>query len=287
MSPPKRYTPQRYMAVNLASIFFHKTLEFRMFNTTLNKDYVLAIVKLCKELTLFTLANSKFPDEENSVYLVSDRRVNHNILTKLCELIEIDAHTEEMLREIIERSPVPTLDCVYVLSHLEDRSVRFDTNDLSNISSCYHQIDEYIRPGIVDIHTMDNAIAHAMNAIERDESERLGRIMRIPHTTSLFPLRNNPEDGDDLPPEEEAEFIEEDDDLSEDELNELETDLVNQQRERDREERERQAAAFSWESVTINTTDRTGSNATGVWEVAPLILPANNLNSGITGGADV
>ena len=221
------------------------------------------------------------------MYLVSDRRVNHNILTKLCELIEIDAHTEEMLREIIERSPVPTLDCVYVLSHLEDRSVRFDTNDLSNISSCYHQIDEYIRPGIVDIHTMDNAIAHAMNAIERDESERLGRIMRIPHTTSLFPLRNNPEDGDDLPPEEEAEFIEEDDDLSEDELNELETDLVNQQRERDREERERQAAAFSWESVTINTTDRTGSNATGVWEVAPLILPANNLNSGITGGADV
>jgi hypothetical protein len=242
LSLPKRYTPQRYMAVNLASIFFHKTLEFRMFNTTLNKDYILAIANLCKELTLFTMSNSKFPDEENSVYSVCDRRVNHNILTKICELIELDNTTEATLREIIERSPVPKLDGVYVLSHLEDRSVHFDNYDISGVQQYYPQIGDFIRPGIVDIHTMENDISAAFNRLDDP-----GAGPRMPRrATSPFQRTGNPfADPDEAPDDEE--FRPEDLDEDEDDVD----DMTEEELETVREE-----ARAAIESVQAERTER-------------------------------
>jgi len=167
---PRRYTPQRYMAVNLASVFFHKTLEFRMFNTTLNKEYVMAIVALCRGLTRFTQSSVEFPDEENSVYKVTDSRTNHYVLDKLCAYLDLDRAVEVPLREILERSPVPTLNPVYVSSHLQDRFIQFNTEDLKLCHSySYKQIEEFIQPGVVDIHTLDRDIDMAIRTNRRDD----------------------------------------------------------------------------------------------------------------------
>lgn len=172
---PKRYTPQRYMGVNLFSVFLHKTLEFRMFNTTLNKEYIMAIIKLCKELTKFTQSTERFPDEENSVYVVKERRVNHNLLSQLCSYIEIDSRTEEALREILERSPVPTLPSVHVFTHINDKYIGFDEYDFSKVSSLYPRVDEFVSSGIMDIHILENELINAQRRLQR-----AGRNIHLP-----------------------------------------------------------------------------------------------------------
>jgi len=197
---PKRYTPQRYMGVNLFSIFLHKTLEFRMFNTTLNKEYIMAIVELCKELTRFTLSNERFPDEENSVYMVNNKVVNHNLLSRLCSYIELDSETEQTLRDILEWTPVPTLPHVYVFTHLEDKIVVFDEHDLAKVTPLYPRVEEYIRSGIMDIHILERELEDAREKLERvgnrDQRVRAGQRLRLRFEEVINGEQEHPEEED-------------------------------------------------------------------------------------------
>jgi hypothetical protein len=194
MNPPKRYTPQRYMGVNLFSIFLHKTLEFRMFNTTLNKDFAMAIIHFCREVTKFTQSSEKIPDEMNSVYDVDSKEVNHNLLTKLCSLVSIDPNTEATLREILEMSPVVTLNHVYVHTHVPERMIGFDERDIRPVSEFYKQVKKCEKAGILDIHILENEINAAQMNLGHNN------IRRRPINPDLARLLNHddePEDPDD------------------------------------------------------------------------------------------
>jgi len=219
-NPPRRYTPQRYMGVNLFSIFLHKTLEFRMFNTSLNKEYYLAMVRLCREITRLTMSSEPIPDEINSVYEVNDRATNHNVLNALLKVTEIDDDTEVTLREIIERSPVPTLKPVYVHSHIRDKMIEFNNRDIMKVSSFYQPIRRYEDPGIVDIHELENELGFAADHAH----PRLRRLHLDPW--NLLEHEDHPHDP-------------EDEDLNDEELEQAEEEA---RIEREREEQEREDA---------------------------------------------
>lgn len=178
MNPPKRYTPQRYMGVNLFSIFLHKTLEFRMFNTTLNPDYIMAVTFLCKGIARLTLESSPIPDEMNSIYTVTSKEANYNTLDKLLSLINLEPETDRILHEILERSPITVLQEVFVRTHLEDKRVEFDGRDITKVSNKYPQIRDYIDPGIVDVHLLENQLGQPPHRRQRRDEEEEPRINR-------------------------------------------------------------------------------------------------------------
>jgi hypothetical protein len=230
-SPPKRYTPQRYMGVNLFSIFLHKTLEFRMFNTTLNPDYIIAVMRLCREISRLTLTYERLPDEVNSVYDVSERRVNHNVLTELLGHVDIDDETEFVLREILERSPVPKLNPLYVCTHIRDRQIEFLFKDINTVASLYPEVIHYENPGIVDIHELENQIGIGN-----------GPRIRRPQRPEFHPdmMWGDPVPAPDIEDEEMHHRDEDDPDFDADEeerLNQLEAE---QEEEREIEEQRRQ-----------------------------------------------
>jgi hypothetical protein len=155
--PPKRYSPMRYMAWNLFSVFLHKTLEFRMFNTTLNPQYIMAVVELCKSLAKFTMSETQIPDRVNSVYEITERGENHNILTELLRYIRISPVTEKYLRGILEASPVPILEKKFIRTHLEDikYTLSFSQPDIGKVKNLYQEISSYDKPGILDVHMLE------------------------------------------------------------------------------------------------------------------------------------
>lgn len=189
LNPPKRYTPQRYMGINLFSIFLHKTLEYRMFNTSLCPEYVLAIVKLCSAITKLTMSSCKIPDEENSVYVVDNKNTNQNLLDKLLQFIKLDRDTVEILQEILDSSPVPLLPEKCVGTHLKEKFVEFDERDLEGVMTYFRKIDDYEKPAVVDIHVLEEELQNAIGRARRkrnveglnlrDRNEEILRRLRL------------------------------------------------------------------------------------------------------------
>lgn len=175
-NPPKRYTPQRYMGFNLFSVFLHPTLEFRMFNTCLNPEFIIAVTALCREIARLTMNPLvKIPDKISSVYDVSKRDKNHDVLDELLGLIKLSKDNEESLREILERSPVPLLKKVYATSHL-DNPIGFDMEDLFKVNSLYPKIDDYKKVKALDSHYLDAKLGEALRRIQLNDEKELERI---------------------------------------------------------------------------------------------------------------
>jgi hypothetical protein len=118
-----RYHPVRYTWLNLYSILAHSTLEFRLFNKTLNPYYVLAEIELCKKFVSFVIETS-FKDFKNEDLLrtnsIFDCRSKEDIIKtfiRFAEISELDKEYVEILLDIMESSPLPVCENYYIFSH--------------------------------------------------------------------------------------------------------------------------------------------------------------------------
>jgi len=122
-----RYQPVRYSWLNLYPMCpwgeYKGTLEFRIFNTSLNPFYLYSTLQLCQKFVQFIVANFKslkFSDYlgSNSVFSVTDPKHNMNLLEGTAKLLELDDRDVYILEKILLTSPIPKLDDRYVFSHL-------------------------------------------------------------------------------------------------------------------------------------------------------------------------
>jgi hypothetical protein len=119
-----RYFPNRYTWLNLYSLSYHGTLEFRVFNKTLNPFYLNAEIELCR---LFCEYAIKFAYDdikedgfltEHSIY---DKREKADIkytLKKFADKMHMNLDSLNTLSTIIDRTPEVTLDKSYIWTHV-------------------------------------------------------------------------------------------------------------------------------------------------------------------------
>jgi len=116
----RRYAPVRYSWLNLYSLLYHGTLEFRCFNKTLNPYYMHSQIELCRRFTqLVVTGDLEWVDDMNSVY--DDRSTNDIMRTFriFSENTEMSQQSIDTLEKIIELSPSVELKKQLVWSHLE------------------------------------------------------------------------------------------------------------------------------------------------------------------------
>jgi len=120
-----RYIPIRYMWLNLYNIWESKqTLEFRIFNKTLNPYYIYAIIEFCKKFGMKSIENAFSGKwkllEENSVYDHQNREKIILTFLKFAEDSQLDNIVLEICLEILNKTPIESirLSKKYNYSHL-------------------------------------------------------------------------------------------------------------------------------------------------------------------------
>lgn len=122
-----RYVPVRYHWLNLKTLWDYGTLEFRVFNKTLNPLHIISIVEICKLFTKYAVGTSfKILKEdkflgENSVFDIESKEPVVRRLQKFLELMDCRPDAFKTLMAIAEKSPVEslhTLNNEYVFCHL-------------------------------------------------------------------------------------------------------------------------------------------------------------------------
>lgn len=138
-----RYMPVRYHWINLKPMFEQGSLEFRVFNKSLNPHYLWAIIELCKSFVYYVIQSSfqslkeNGLTEENSVFDVEGTEVDKKRIIKTFEkFAEISGLVEktqvmDVLYDILNLSDVSAINLPdeYVFTHLlnyngEDRCPR-------------------------------------------------------------------------------------------------------------------------------------------------------------------
>lgn len=126
-----RYNPVRYSWLNLYQLYPYAesskgTLEFRIFNKTLNPEFIYGAAMLCKAFTNYAVKssyNSLDEDDllhENSIY--NEKITKIDILTQLAYFSELSGLSDSVryiLTKIINTSEVPILPKTFVHTHLK------------------------------------------------------------------------------------------------------------------------------------------------------------------------
>lgn len=164
-----RYQPVRYSWLNLYPMCpwgeYKGTLEFRVFNTTLNPYYIFAVLNLCKLFTEYAITNSKdikFSEYlgENSIFNIENKGQIKKILEISGEFLKIEDNIYYILEDIVNASPIPKLNNENVFSHLlfsrrSGMPSYFFKNipDLQSVDST-----QIIKPKFVDVHVLRGEI---------------------------------------------------------------------------------------------------------------------------------
>ncbi len=155
-----RYTPIRYQWLNIYPLYpgheYKGTVEFRIWNKTLNPEFIYATFLLCRNFLEFATKHS-YEDlknmellNQNSVFESID---NISLLDEIANLTDLPSKTVEILSSILQRSPKPEIKNGYVFSHLIRRmNRRFWEN--GNYSPKFVPSSEVHSPTFVDIHTL-------------------------------------------------------------------------------------------------------------------------------------
>lgn len=156
-----RYNPVRYCWLNLYPLFpfgdQKNTVEFRIFNKTLNPMFIYATLIFCKSIVGFAL-KSAYSDlkendllEENSIYNDYTKQEVINQFLKFSSLVNLSGEIVDILLTILERSPVPILNKDFVKTHLRNELSRYwnYTIDFEPII-----VKNPKNPLYVDIHTL-------------------------------------------------------------------------------------------------------------------------------------
>lgn len=153
-----RYHPARYTWLNFYSIMLRRTLEFRVFNKVLNKYLILAIVKLCQEVTNAILTGSldKVELPVNSIYDSTSNLKSHGILDDFLYNIKKPVYLQErdikLLHMIIENSELTGSEFgkEYVFTHLR----RYDRNSGRYVYS--ESSERYCPPKLTNAKILDS-----------------------------------------------------------------------------------------------------------------------------------
>ena len=113
------YIPIRYHGINLLPLFTQGSLEFRMFNKSLNPYYLMAIIEFCKAFSQYAVKSSfeSLKDEsllrENSIFDVKGEISRGRIIDTFEHFLELSSLENPevigILREILDNSSVDSL----------------------------------------------------------------------------------------------------------------------------------------------------------------------------------
>ena len=156
----QRYTPVRYQWLNIYPLYpgrEHKgTVEFRIFNKTLNPDFIYCTFMACRNF--IDLASKYSYDTLKEMNLVGQNSVfdeseNFNLLNEFADLTRLNGKINSILVQILSRSPKPNIEKGYVFTHLLRRlGHRFWEN--TGYSSKTIPTSEIRNPKFIDIHTL-------------------------------------------------------------------------------------------------------------------------------------
>lgn len=123
-----RYNPVRYHWLNLYPMFptgeYRGTVEFRLFNKTLNPYYIWSALQLCKKFVEYSIYSSfsSIKDDgllgTNSIYSSYTKDEVIELLYKFAEISELERVYLKDLLYIIQRTPVVRLESTYVRTHI-------------------------------------------------------------------------------------------------------------------------------------------------------------------------
>lgn len=128
-----RYHPSRYLWINFYNmVHFDDTphLEFRVFNKTVQLDYLYAIVELCKAFLMACYENKDLHRELGGEIIgLEDLEENNTdyYFYSCLEVLNIDPtdFVGSILKEIWDKTPIPETDDSLVFSHLNSRNRMF------------------------------------------------------------------------------------------------------------------------------------------------------------------
>lgn len=193
------YIPIRYHGINLLPLFTQGSLEFRMFNKSLNPYFLMAIIEFCKAFAEFAVHSSfdSLKEEnllkENSVFDLEGEINRPKIIETFTHFLELsnlrDEQVIEILYDILYKSSVDSLVLPneYIFSHLmSHRQGNRCPTHWRNSSYTANKIprDEIHVPRFEDIHVL-----------RENRNENIGR--RRPelfeNLNMVFNRRNAPE----------------------------------------------------------------------------------------------
>jgi hypothetical protein len=155
-----RYLAQRYTWLNLFGLYpggrqYRGTLEFRIFNKTLNPYFIYSIIKLCLG---FTQLCSENPKELREIHGETNSAFDSYSSGELVELLllfdrfgKLDPATMDQLINIINITPPVKIEKQLVFSHLRELPTYWPSGECP-----YENIDRNIvkRPNYTDIHVL-------------------------------------------------------------------------------------------------------------------------------------
>jgi hypothetical protein len=148
--------PVRYHWINLLSLVQKGSLEFRLFNKTLNTDYIMAALEFCVKFSNYILALSFAGSydlsifTENSIYADRDKESILKTFYIFSDKISLSQKSRDILEEIIKISPKVNVDKVYCLSHREAYTSPFKFDSEHK----FIPLTEVKKPNYVDIHLL-------------------------------------------------------------------------------------------------------------------------------------
>jgi len=159
-----KYITTRYMAVNLFCVLTYGTVEVRHANKTLDADYLIAWIDLCRELVKSCIEPYQEKDYIDNIqmYLAYNRAVDYDEFNEFLNCLKLSSNTIMTLHEIWNASPTPYFDNVPRFSHLQNPTTWAESNW---VGSPYEVKVERARA----IHYRD--VDHAFN-------QRLARILK-------------------------------------------------------------------------------------------------------------
>jgi hypothetical protein len=156
-----RYIPMRYSWLNLYSLLVHGSLEFRVFNKTLNPFIIFAEIDLCKAFCEIALKSSLdfFKENdmnyENSIYNRRPKESVINTFNTFAEIAVLPRSSYDILLDIIQRAPEIVLERKYVYTHLRESSQLFNSNNKWKYVPEFILDKDSIEPGVVqDLRTI-------------------------------------------------------------------------------------------------------------------------------------
>lgn len=160
-----RYTPVRYLWLNLYPLFtrgeYRGTVEFRIFNRSLNPMFIYSAAMLCKHFVNYAMGAGFNELREENLLKNNSIYKNQNVdevtrtLEKFAELVNMDSDLFANLSNIIYLSGVPRLEKRYVYSHLI-----FSRGGLGRFWDSYNYNPKLIgrsdifKPDYTDIHVL-------------------------------------------------------------------------------------------------------------------------------------
>lgn len=149
-NPPNKYNCIRYNWITLYNLLSKGTVEFRVFNKTLNPEYILAVVDICKLFCQRAFSAYSIDETENSIY-TTNKNEAINLFYQMVDDLGISPKTMKIASFILKTAPEINLAQEYCYTHLRSYSLSVDTDARYS----FKRINERVKsPVYVDIHTL-------------------------------------------------------------------------------------------------------------------------------------